>query len=152
MKRQTYRTKVYGGKYSGETEEHSSSDELVLNRKEIAYVMKALRRGNKKDKAFAKKMFDTLASHKRCDCCGISHCEENLCLMHGKKLCHKCWHIMSDVDFCLKEYNNGYKSLISVQKAREDWMDKKLNYLVNVKTYDRCVKRYYKLFGKRGNT
>ena len=148
MKRQTYKTRIYGGKYSGSTEEYSTSDELVLDRKDIAYVMKALRRGNKKDKAFAKKIFDTLVPRIKCDCCEKKyHGEEHLHLMYGKDLCNKCWSIMSDIDFCLKAYNHGYRSLINIQKAREEWMDPKLNYLVNEKTYDKCVKKYHELFG-----
>lgn len=38
----------------GSIEEYSIFDEFVLDRKDIVYVMKALCKGNKKDKAFAK--------------------------------------------------------------------------------------------------
>ena len=158
MRRGSYRVSEYGGKYSGCASYHHTSDELVLDREDIAYVMKALRKGSEDDKAFAKKMFSTLCPHIHGDCCGhwISIADADgdnrgYNLMYDKRLCDTCWHIMEDIDYirCMKKH--GYKSdpldmLKSVQEAREDWCPRRLNYLVNERTYDRCVKKYKELF------
>ena len=119
--------------------------------------MKALRRGNDKDKKFAKQMFDTLLPHTHCECCGrrLVIADNDPHLMYGKTLCYKCWFIMSDIDFCLnpimelKTREIQLSQLASVQKGREDWCSRKINYLVNDHTYDKCVKKYKELFGKK---
>ena len=158
MRRGSYRVVEYGGRHSGCTSTRSTSNELVLDREDIVYVMKALRKGSEDDKAFAKKMFSTLCPHIHCDCCGhwISIADEDwrgYHLMYDKRLCNKCWQIMSDVDYIRAQKKFGCKSepldmLKSVQKAREEWCPHRINYLVNAKTYDRCVKKYKELFGK----
>lgn len=160
MRRGSYRVVEYGGRHSGCTSTRHTSDELVLDREDIAYVMKVLRRGSEDDKAFAKKMFGTLCPHIRCDCCGgwisLADADEDrrgYHLMYDKRLCGKCWHIMSDIDYIRGMKKYGCKSdpldmLKSVQKAREEWCPHRLNYLVNAKTYGRCAKKYKELFGK----
>ena len=50
MKRNTYRVVEYGGKHSGSVSQVPTSDELVLGREDLAYVLRALRRGNSKDR------------------------------------------------------------------------------------------------------
>lgn len=161
MRRGSYRVIEYGGKYSGCASYRHTSDELVLGREDIAYVMKALHRGNADDKAFAKKMFNTLCPHLHCDCCGhwistaSSDDEPVHHTMYGKVLCYKCWFIMSDIDYCLnpimemKTRELQLRQLASVQKGREDWCPRKINYLVNERTYDKCVKKYKELFGEQ---
>lgn len=160
MRRGSYRVVEYGGRHSGYASTRRASDELVLDREDIAYVMKALRRGSEDDKAFAKKMFGTLCPHIHCDCCGgwisLADADEDwrgYHLMYDKQLCGRCGHIMEDIDYIRAQKKYGCKSdpldmLKSVQKAREEWCPHRLNYLVNAKTYGRCVKKYTELFGK----
>ena len=159
MRRGSYRVVEYGGKYSGCASYRHTSDELVLDREDIAYVMKALHKGNADDKAFAKKMFSTLCPHLHCDCCGhwistaSSDDEPVHHTMYDKVLCYKCWFIMNDIDYIRSMKKFGCKSdpldmLKSAQKAREDWCSKNINYLVNERTYGRCVKKYKELFGE----
>lgn len=156
MKRNTYRVVEYGGKHSGSVSQVPTSDELVLGREDLAYVLKALRRGNSKDREFAKKMFDTLQPHVHCECCGrrLVAKEGNLRKMYGKTLCYKCWFIMEDIDYIRSMKKCGDKSapldmLKSVQKAREEWCSKNINYLVNERTLEKCIKKYKELFGKK---
>lgn len=158
MRRNEYRCVEYGGKHSGCTTYVPTSDELVLDREDIAYVLKALRRGTGEDKAFAKRMFDTLCPATRCECCG-----RRLVLVEGKCSCHKmgdrtlcyrCWFALADIAHCLRMPKFSYKEhpldgLKYTQKAREDWCQKEFNYLVNEKTYDEWLAKYRSLFGTK---
>ena len=114
--------------------------------------MKALRRGCAEDKEFAKKMFDTLCPHTHCDCCGRRlNAENNTHTMYSKTLCYKCWFIMTDIDYIrrMKKYdtkNTPLGMLKSVQKAREEWCSKNINYLVNERTFEKCIKKYNEIF------
>lgn len=156
MRLGSYNVREYGGKHSGEYSTHYTNNELVLERDDIAYVIHALRRGNAKDKEFAKRMFDLLMPHERCESCSKRICtaghEANS--MYGKTLCFKCWSIMTDIDFLLKKTmdldtkEKRLSILASIQKGRESWCPKGVNYLVNERTYDKCVKKYIELFGK----
>lgn len=158
MRRNAHRCIEYGGKYNGRVTNVPTSDELVLNRKDIAYVLKALRRGTKKDKAFAKRIFDTLCPATHCDCCG-----RRLVLMEGKHsrnqmgnkmLCYECWFALTDMAYCLHVPEDSHKrhpldELKHTQKARKDWCRKEINYLVNEKTYDEWLAKYKSLFGTK---
>lgn len=157
MRPESYTVVELGGKHHGMRSLAYKNDSLVLDRKDIAYVLNALRRGNAKDREFAKKMFDTLMSHTHCECCGkrLNYKEDNFHEMHDKTLCYKCWFIMTDIDYLRSEASykcinskGELSSLKSVQKAREEWCPRKINYLVNERTLEKCVKKYNELFGK----
>ena len=157
MQRGSYELVEYGGKHSGSTSTQYTSDELVLNREDIAYVMKALRRGNASDQAFARKMFSTLCPHTHCDCCNhwLSTAKDDPHIWSDKTLCYKCWFILSDIDYIRQSIKYGCKGspddiMKDVRQAREEWCPAKINYLVNERTYARCVKKYKELFGARG--
>ena len=156
MRLESYTVREYGGRHSGSISTCYKDDAIVLDREDIAYVMKALRRGRAEDKEFAKKMFDMMCPHTYCDCCGrrLNDDENSTHAMYSKTLCYKCWFIMSDIDYCLnpimglKTRETQLCQLASVQKGREDWCPRKINYLVNSRTYDKCVKKYNELFEK----
>lgn len=62
--------KEYGGKWSGSITRKTRSGALIFQDDELAQVLKALRRGSKKDKKLAKKAFIMLTSFARCPECG----------------------------------------------------------------------------------
>ena len=153
MRLESYNVREYGGRHSGSISTRYKNDAIVLDRKDIAYVMKVLRRGCAKDKEFAKNMFDMMCPHTYCDCCGrrMNYDKNNIYTMHDKTLCYKCWFIMDDIDYirCMKKF--GTKGapldiLKSVQKAREERCPKNINYLVNERTLEKCIKKYNEIF------
>jgi len=153
MRRETYTVREYGGRHRGSISTRYKNDALVLNREDIAYVMKSLRRGCAEDREFAKKMFDTLCPHTYCDCCGrrLNYDENGTNEMYSKTLCYKCWFIMEDIDYIrsMKKYGTNstpLDMLKSVQKAREEWCPKNINYLVNERTLEKCIKKYNEIF------
>ena len=153
MRLESYTVREYGGHHSGSISTCYKDDAIVLDREDIAYVMKALRRGCAEDKEFAKKMFGILRPHTHCDCCGrrLNDDENSTHAMYSKILCYKCWHIMEDIDYIRSMKKYGDKSapldiLKSVQKAREDWCPKNINYLVNERTLEKCIKTYNEIF------
>lgn len=153
MRLESYTVREYGGRHSGSEYTRYKDDAVVLDREDVAYVMKALRRGRAEDREFAKKMFDMMRPHTHCDCCGrrLNDDEDSVRAMYGKTLCHKCWSIMEDVDHIRSMKKCGDESapldmLKSVQKAREEWCPKNINYLVNERTLGKCVKKYNELF------
>lgn len=157
MRLESYTVREYGGKHSGSVSTHYKDDAIVLDREDIAYVMKALRRGCAEDKEFAKKMFDMRRPHTHCDCCGrrMNDVENNTHVMCGKTLCYKCWFIMTDIDCVIdharsmKKYG-GKRTLLdmlkSIQKLRENWCPKNINYLVNERTLEKCIRKYNEIF------
>lgn len=153
MKRNTYTVTEIGGKHSGYTSEVSISDEIIFNRDEISYILKVLRKGNDSDKKFAKKIFNTLCPSIHCECCGkrlivSDNGHDDIQSLYDRNLCSKCWNIMKDTEFALK-YDIDY--LRTVQKIREDWCDKKINYLVNKHAIVKCIDKFKELYPKRYN-
>lgn len=153
MRLESYTVREYGGKYSGSTSIQYKNDAIVLDREDIAYVMKALRRGCAEDKEFAKKMFDMRKPHTYCDCCGrrLNIDKNNAHKMFNKTLCYKCWFIMEDIDYIRSMKKFGSKGtpldiLKPVQKSREKWCQKNINYLVNERTLEKCIKKYNEIF------
>ena len=153
MRLESYTVREYGGRHSGSISTRYKDDAIVLDREDIAYVMKALRRGCAEDKEFAKKMFDMMCPHTYCNCCGrrLNDSKNNTHTMYSKTLCYKCWFIMEDIDYIRSMKKYGYKStpldlLKSVQKAREEWCPKNINYLVNERTFEKCIKKYNEVF------
>jgi hypothetical protein len=153
MRLESYTVREYGGRHSGSISTRYKDDAIVLDREDIAYVMKALRRGRTEDKEFAKKMFDMMCPHTYCDCCGrrLNDDENSVHAMYSKTLCYKCWFIMGDIDYIRSMKKYGDKSapldmLKSVQKSREEWCPKNINYLVNERTLEKCIKKYNEIF------
>ena len=62
--------KEYGGRWSGSTFHKVRDKALIFQGDELARVLKALRRGSKKDKKLARKAFIMLTSFARCPECG----------------------------------------------------------------------------------
>lgn len=60
----------YGGKWSGSIMHEVRPGALIFQDDELAQVLKALRRGSKKDKLLAKKAFYKLTGLSRCPQCG----------------------------------------------------------------------------------
>ena len=60
----------YGGKWSGSITHEVRPGALIFQDDELAQVLKALRRGSKKDKLLAKKAFYKLTGLSRCPQCG----------------------------------------------------------------------------------
>ena len=63
MRLESYTVREYGGRHSGGIKTRQKNDAIVLDREDIAYVLKALRRECAEDKEFAKKMFDMRRPH-----------------------------------------------------------------------------------------
>lgn len=154
MNRQTYRTVEYGGRHSGSVSYTPTSDALVLNREDLAYVIRALRRGTDSDRKFAQRMFNTLLPVVHCASCGRRLLEEHGHSFYGKTLCRVCDSALDDIDFCIKQSKlfaskkvgqHPLKELLSVQKARESWCPAHINYLVTRDTYDKWLEKYNKL-------
>lgn len=163
MKRNKYLTVEYGGKYSGSTSYAYTSDELVLEREDIAFVLKSLRRGNENDKAFARRMFNTLCPSVHCESCGrrIADDDSRVRKFGDIMLCRKCWFAIKDIQYCLdwmKWYPQGnpLDALKSLQKKREEWCPASTNHLVNENTYGGWFKKYKSIFlehkEKKGET
>ena len=149
MERQTYRTVEYGGRHSGSVSYTPTSDALVLDREDLVYVLKALRRGTESDRTFARKMFHTLLPVAHCACCGRRVMEENGRAFYGKTLCPGCEVALGDIEYCLSQTRyfpncrtHPLEELASVQKARESWCPARINYLVTKDTYDRYLEKY----------
>jgi len=149
MERQTYRTVEYGGRHSGHVSYTPTSDALVLDREDLAYVLKALRRGAESDRTFARKMFHTLLPVVHCASCGRRVMEAHGEVFYGKTLCPECHVALHDIDHCLSQarYFPRYKThpleeLASVQKARESWCPAHINYLVTKDTFDEYLKKF----------
>ena len=163
MERNSYRTIEYGGKHRGSVSYLPTSDELVLDRADIAYVMKALRRGSEQDRAFARRMFNTLCPATHCESCGRRILDDdNLRRHRGKTLCDRCWQAFTDIEYCLEWEDdllskpnpnspNALAALKSLQKNREDWCKADINYLIDETTYDEWLRKYNAVFAKDNN-
>lgn len=79
----------YGGKWSRSTTFNRKHDQIVLEKTEIATVIKALRRGSKEDRELAKEMFWTLSGNMRCPVCG--HLAKSLRVCREGEMCVKCY-------------------------------------------------------------
>ena len=54
MRRDAYQTVEYGGRHSGHVSYVPTSDALVLDREDLVYVLKALRRGRSEERRVGK--------------------------------------------------------------------------------------------------
>ena len=148
MKRNTYTITEVGGKHSGHISEVPTRDEIVFNRDEISYILKVLRKGNDRDKEFAKRIFNTLLPSIHCECCGkrliiSGNGHDDIRSFYNRELCSKCWNIMKDTEFVLE---HDMVCLRTIQKSRENWCDKKINYLVNEYTIVKCIDKFKELY------
>lgn len=153
MRCNKYKTIEYGGKHSGSTSYEYTSDELILEREDIAFVLKSLRRGNENDKAFASRMFNTLCPVVHCESCGrrMADDDSRVHKFGDRTLCHKCWFAIQDIEYCLDwmkwfPQSNPLYALKSLQKKREEWCLPSINYLVNENTYGEWFKKYKSMF------
>ena len=153
MRRHAYRTVEFGGRHSGSVSYAPTSNALVLDRGDLAYVLRALRRGTDSDKTFARNMFHTLLPAVHCASCGRRIMEEHGETFHGKTLCPECKFALDDIEYCL--YQSRYlpwqsprpgehplEELASVQRARESWCPARINYLVTKDTYDKYLEKF----------
>ena len=158
MTRYMYRTVEYGGRHSGSVSYAPTSDALVLDREDLTYVLKALRRGTDSDRAFARKMFHTLLPVVHCACCGRRVMEENGEAFYEKTLCPGCKFALDDIEYCLFQTRyfpncktHPLEELASVQKARESWCPARINYLVTKDTYDKYLEKFNALRKEKEN-
>ena len=156
MVRHVYRTVEYGGRHSGSVSYTPTSDALVLDRKDLAYVLKALRRGTDSDRTFARRMFHTLLPGVHCASCGRRIMEAHGRIFYGNTLCPECDAALDDIDYCLAQAKHfpcpgkhPLEALASIQKARESWCPARINYLVTKDTYDRYLEKYNALVKRR---
>ena len=155
MRRYAYRTVEYGGRRRGSVSYTPTSDALVLDREDLAYILKALHRGTDSDKAFARRMFHTLLPVVHCASCGRRVADDgSVRQLHGKTLCGRCWHAFSDVEYCLDSLTKWFPNperrpldeLAGIQKSRVSWCPPHINYCVTEDTYGRYLEKYRLLF------
>lgn len=154
MRRQTYRTVEFGGRHSGSVSHVPTSDALVLDRQDIAYVLNALRRGTDQDKAFARKMFNVLLPTVRCASCGRRIMAERSRALYGITLCRECNDALDDVEYCLDSLTKWFPNperrpldaLVEIQKSRASWCPPHINYCVTPDTYGGYLDKYRLLF------
>lgn len=155
MRRQTYRTVEFGGRHSGSVSYVPTSDALVLDREDLVYILKALRRGTDSDKAFAQRMFHTLLPVVHCASCGRRMADnDSVHQLHKTILCDRCWHVFSDIEYCLDSLTKWFPnperrpldSLVEIQKGRASWCPPHINYCVTADTYGGYLEKYSLLF------
>lgn len=147
MRRQTIRAVEFGGRHSGTVSYVPTSNTLVLDRQEIAYVLHALRRGTDSDKVFTQKMFHVLIPTVRCASCGRRIMKEHSKTFHERILCRECNAALEDIEYCLiqsrcfpRPGKHPLEELAPIQRGRASWCPAHINYLVT-RTRMKCIWR-----------